>query len=293
LILIVLLSVAAAVGVVSVAGRRVLAPIGPLTDAVRALGAGDLTARAPEPMRDDEIGTLSGQFNRMAAAMEGLDRAKSEFVANAAHELRTPLAAVSGLTELLTGRDQLSAEELDNVTAALARQGERARILVERMLNLMRIERGAGVTRLQPLNAAHVVGTALTSTPAPEGVKVTTDLDTDLALLGDEVALEQVFTNLLTNAYRYGGPSVHISGAATDDGTVITVEDDGVGVSQRAEEHLFEPFNRGTEISGVGSGLGLAIVRKLLRSMGGDITYERRDPNGARFVIRLQGAGDA
>lgn len=287
LILIVLLSVAATAGVISIAGRRVLSPIHPLILAVRRLGSGDRSARAPAPARNDEIGLLSEHFNRMAQAVEGLDRAKSEFVANAAHELRTPLTAVSGLTEVLRERDTLTPEELTEVCAALERQGTRARLLVERMLDLLRIESGAIVVSRHAVNVEEVIRAALIATPAPSDRTVTIDVEPSLVVMGDPVALEQVISNLLTNAYRYGGASISIVGARADGTVRITFEDDGPGVTPAAMEHLFEPFNRGPEAMGVGSGLGLAIVRRTLASMEGSIRYEARDPQGARFVIEL------
>lgn len=289
LILIVFLSVLATAGVILIAGRRVLAPIQPLMVAVRDLGSGDRMARAPNPKRSDEIGLLSEQFNRMANALEGFDRAKSEFIANAAHELRTPLTVVSGLSELLTRRDALSPKDLDEVCEGLVRQGARARILVERMLDLLRIESGHVAATRQPLNIATVIQRALDAAPAPDGRTIEIEVDPELAVVADEVALEQVISNLLTNAYRYGGSVITISGAQSGDRVQIMIEDDGDGVSAAAAKHLFEPFNRGTQADGIGSGLGLAIVRKLMASMEGTVRYEERTPNGARFVLELEG----
>lgn len=429
LMLIVLLSVVATAGAIAVAGRRVLAPLRGLAVAVRDLGAGVPSARAPTPRHDDEIGLLSEQFNRMAGALEErmaelstserrateaqqrlddafahapigmamlaldgtlqranqalidllgypehalvgmtfqdlthpadpatpvttdemrsremrisgserrfvrgdgasvwvllnvtvvndalgvpvqffaqmqdittrkaaeeelrrLDRAKSEFVANAAHELRTPLTALSGFAELLTRRGSLPPEALVEVDAGLQRQSARARVLVERMLDLLRIESGAAATTLQPLSVTAVVDRALAAAPAPGDRTVELAIDPDAVVIADDVALEQVLSNLLVNAYRYGGKVIAIRTAQQDGFVQIAVEDDGVGVSGPVADHLFEPFNRGADASAQGSGLGLAIVRRLMASMEGSITHEQRAPNGTRFVLRLRG----
>lgn len=431
LILIVLASVMATAAVISFAGRRVFAPIQALTIAVRDLGSGDRSARAPASGRSDEIGVLSEQFNRMANALDErmaelsesnrrsidaqqrlddafanapigmamlslngtiqrvnhtlveflghseerllgitledvthpsdapigkqqsesllsgeirnvqgaerrflradgttvwallsmnvvddahgtpvqlfaqmqditphkaaerelhrIDRAKSEFVANAAHELRTPLTVVSGLAELLSKRAELSPEDFDEVCEGLQRQGVRARILVERMLDLLRIESASMVTKLHPLGVDEVIRTALDSAPLPEGRTIEIDVDPALTVIADDVALEHVISNLLTNAYRYGGSAIAIRSAQTNGVVQIAIEDNGVGVSRSAAEHLFEPFNRGTDATGPGSGLGLAIVRRSMAAMDGTVRYEKRSPNGARFILELRG----
>lgn len=287
LLLIELLTLLAMAGLILAAGHRILSPIHPLTQAVRHLASGDRTARAPAAKRQDEIGVLTDNFNRMAGTMEGLDRAKNEFVANAAHELRTPLTAMAGLAELLASRDDLSPNEMDEICAALGRQGARARILVERMLDLLRIESGSVIATRVPLNVGQTIASALESTPPPADRSLEIDVAPALMVLADPTSLEQVITNLLTNAYRYGGSAISVIGARSGNVVRIMIEDDGPGVSAQAAEHLFEAFNRGTEASGVGSGLGLAIVQRLMHSMGGTVKYEERNPTGSRFTIEL------
>lgn len=287
LIVIVLAAVAGTAAVISYAGRRVLAPIGPLMGAVRDLGSGIRSARAPVPTRRDEISLLSEQFNRMAHTLEGLDRAKSEFVANAAHELRTPLTVISGLVTLLPQREEMHPDEYLDLCRRLERQTERGRILVERMLDLLRIESGRVVAEWHPLIVGVVVHRALEATPAPEGRTITVEVDPGLAAAGDEVALEQVFSNLLTNAYRYGGSTIVIRSVPQADSVQVIVEDDGDGVPTTVSDHIFEPFNRGARATGVGSGLGLAIVSRLMKAMDGSVRYEERSPHGARFIVEL------
>jgi signal transduction histidine kinase len=106
----------------------------------------------------------------------------------------------------------------------------------------------------------------------------------------DAVRFEQILTNLLTNAYRYGGPRVKIEGSA-ENGTVrLSIVDNGSGVPAEIVPRLFEPFTRGAnaETQG-GSGIGLALCRRLVEAFGGDIRYEPGGP-GARFTISLQGS---
>lgn len=218
-----------------------------------------------------------------------LDQMRRDFVANAAHELRTPLTTVSGMATLLASqRDRLSDAELDNAFAALGRQGQRARHLVTSLLDLSRLEAGRVPVHVVPTDVRTVVGQALETAPAPDGVEVASDVDGELRVQADPDRLQEIVVNLLSNAYRYGGRRVRVTASPNGDGVVLAVADDGLGVPEAFVPEMFEPFSRAGSVTGTpGSGLGLAISRRLARAIGGDLTYE---PNGsgARFVVRLR-----
>ncbi|HEV2891071.1 MAG TPA: PAS domain-containing sensor histidine kinase [Frankiaceae bacterium] len=237
-----------------------------------------------------EVAALHGTVQDVTEARR-LDQMRRDFVANAAHELRTPLTTVSGMATLLaTQRDRLSQTELDHAFAALGRQGQRARQLVTSLLDLSRLETGRVPVDIVVVDVREVVARALETAPPPDGVSVATDLD-GTAVAADPDRLEEVVVNLLSNAYRYGGPHVRVAAAADGSGTVtLAVSDDGAGVPDEFVAELFEPFTRGGAVTGTpGSGLGLAISQRLARALGGDLTYEG-DGRGARFVVRLRSA---
>jgi signal transduction histidine kinase len=109
----------------------------------------------------------------------------------------------------------------------------------------------------------------------------------------DAGRLEQVMSNLLTNAYRYGGANVDVSAAVSNGRVTIRVADDGPGVEAGLEASVFEPFARGGQSQSFGgSGLGLAIVKSLCQSMGGDVVYERGADGGAVFAVTLQAGAE-
>jgi PAS domain S-box-containing protein len=221
-----------------------------------------------------------------------LDRMRSEFVANAAHELRTPLTTVSAMASLLAAqRDRLGPAELDNAFAALGRQGERARALVTSLLDLSRLDAGRVPVQLGPVTVADVVAVALETAPPPASAAVTVDVPPGLLAVADADRLQDMLVNLLSNAYRYGGPSVAVS-AHNGEGTVeLAVSDDGNGVPAEFVSELFEPFSRAGAVTGKpGSGLGLAITKKLATALGGDLGYQRAPGGGARFVVTLRAA---
>jgi PAS domain S-box-containing protein len=215
---------------------------------------------------------------------------RDQFIANAAHELRTPITAMVGFAALLDKRrDEMSEKELDTVSGALNRQGDRLRVLVANLLDITRLQQGKLPMELEQLPLDDVLEGVLESNPAPEGKSVAVHLDDHLTVVADRLRLEQIVTNLLTNAYRYGGRSINVHAQADDEQVTVSVDDNGGGVPRDLVPSLFEPFSRGEDSSRVGgSGLGLAIVRMMARAQGGDVWYEAGNGTGARFAFTLK-----
>lgn len=210
------------------------------------------------------------------------------FIANAAHELRTPLTTLSGLSVTLANRrHQMRQAEIDECFAALERQGDRTRVLIENLLDLAQLEHGNQTVHPRAVPVAEVAQRALEIAPPPDGRSVRISIDDSVTAFADDTRFEQMIVNLLTNAYRYGGPNISLEAFSDVGGVLVIVTDDGEGVPQDLLPQLFEPFGRGSVGSSQGSGLGLAIVRRLVNAYGGDVWYEPARPRGARFTIRL------
>jgi signal transduction histidine kinase len=159
--------------------------------------------------------------------------------------------------------------------------------LVDRLLDLSEIERGKPTLHIEPVDIGQVVDRALVAYPPPPGRTVKRDVPPGSRALVDELSLEQALTNLLTNAYRYGGDHVVVAARGDDGQLLLSVTDDGPGVDAAIETTLFEPFVRSLGSPGGGSGMGLAISRRLMEAMGGTLHYERREGGGSRFVIAV------
>lgn len=217
-----------------------------------------------------------------------LEQARDEFIRNAAHELRSPLATIATLGATLAMHlDELDERQLADALAALRRQSLRASTLVANLLDLSQLDGGRAVVDLSAVPLAEAVRQAVEAAPPPEGVEVAVDVPSDLHVTADVGRLEQVVTNLLTNAYRYGGPHVRIEGRREDGQVVLVVADDGPGVPDELLGEMFEPFTRGPDASHVGgSGIGLALSRRLVETFGGRLDHEAGQP-GARFVARF------
>jgi signal transduction histidine kinase len=233
---------------------------------------------------------LFEQEHQSRIALERANELMTNFVALAAHELRTPVTTVHGFVQTLNHLgDRLDESQKDELRLALEQQTVRMAALVEQLLDLSRLDAEAVEVKPQELDLRQqleaVVAVAAGSRVADVRVEVT---GAPVAVV-DPSILDHIVTNLVTNALRYGQAPV-VVGAAVDEGQVrISVEDAGPGVAHEIEETLFERFTRaGVARDRVaGTGLGLAIARAYARAHSGDLRYERGNPIGARFVVEL------
>jgi two-component system sensor histidine kinase MtrB len=249
---------------------------------LRALG--DLTGLALDRTR------LFAQERTARAALERADALKSSFVALAAHELRTPVAAVHGIAETLhrLGGD-LSENRRTELRRMLYTQTTRLRLLVDQLLDLSRLD--ADAISIEPRRlrvrerVEELVADVAGAAPAPVQVDVAPDLEAPV----DPHAFDRIVANLVANAVRYGSAPIVVRAELLDRHFRLTVEDRGPGVPTELVPQLFERFTRGDEARsrGVGTGLGLAIARSYAQAHDGELLYEPVDPHGACFQLVL------
>jgi PAS domain S-box-containing protein len=220
-----------------------------------------------------------------------VDERMRRFIANAAHELRNPLTALVGMSSVLAERrSRLASEQLDKAFELIGQQGERTQTLINDLLNLSKIE-NEGPSELESVDLRGAAMAAVESAPPDGDHSVSVEIDEGVAVVADRARLERVFVNLLTNAYKYGGPHIKIDVDTSGPDIRVCVSDDGPGVPAELQEHLLEPFTRGRDVAGKeGSGLGLAIVRGIVEGFGGEIRYESGKPHGSRFELSLKRA---
>jgi signal transduction histidine kinase len=291
-----------AVGVlVSLHVRRLLSPLGRVTQRARAVARGDLTAREVEPS-DDEIGQLEGAFEKMVT---GLARAQAlalsnerlaaigKMAAHVTHEIRNPLSAMGLNVELLAEeidglhpQDGPRRAEVANLLAAIQREAQRLEQLSDEYLRVARLPQ----PRMDSDDVAAAVREVVAfARPEIERQGCTVELfvvDPVPPALFDEGQLRQALLNLLRNAREAmpgGGPiEVHVMGEGM--GVVVDVDDRGGGISDEIHARVFDPF---FSTKGEGTGLGLAITRHIVQAHGGSITCEARASGGTRFRIAL------
>ncbi len=292
--------VAAAIGLVTYwLTRRELRPLELMAQKSRAIAAGDLSQRvAPDDART-EVGQLGDALNAMLAEIERAfaDRAAAEerlrrFVADASHELRTPVTSIRGYAELFRRGAGDRPADLANVMRRIEQEGERMGELVEELLLLARLDQGLPLER-QPVEMSAVVDAAVDAARAADpGRPIEVDSDSPLVVLGAESRLRQVVDNLLTNASVHTPPAtpIHVRLVAEDSEIVLEVADAGPGVPAEEADRIFERFyrtDRSRTRSRGGAGLGLAIVRSVVETHGGTVAYRPRPGGGSVFRVVL------
>jgi signal transduction histidine kinase len=216
--------------------------------------------------------------------------AEADFVSNAAHELRNPLAGISGAIEVLQGGAKDDPKAQDHFLERLAEDAERMNRLTRALLTLARVESlGAGETEVVDVPAA--VRDAVEAVEAPVGIKLRAEVEPDLAAKGDPTLLRQVLVGLLTNACKHTPPpgTVTVRGRLDGEADVaMEVIDTGDGIPAAEIERIFERFYRRAESrKHEGFGLGLAIARRMVDVMGGEIGATSVESEGSTFWIRL------
>jgi signal transduction histidine kinase len=222
-------------------------------------------------------------------ALERANEVKSNFVALAAHELRTPMTTILGfVTTLHHLSDRLDENQREQVRDALLQQTQRMAALIEQLLDLSRLDAEAIDIAPEPINVRDQVRDIVAAVAPDPGV-VDIAIGDDTVTIADRAALERIVSNLVTNAFRYGTPPVTVRAEQTDRHFRLSVEDRGLGVAAEFVPDLFERFSRsqGSGAPNIGTGLGLAIARSYARAHGGDLLYEDATPHGARFMLVL------
>ncbi len=254
------------------------------------------SGRFDEPIVDDhtdELGELARAFERMRERLAGLEHARREFIANASHELRTPIFSLGGHLELLDDED-LDEETRRAFVSEMRDQVVRLTKLTSELLDLSRLDSGRLRVEHEPVDLAevvHVVVTELAPLAHASGHTLETQVAGPVWAAGDSQRVLQVARSLVENALRHTpeGTRVVIRAEPRGDEVVLAVEDDGPGIPAEHQPLVFERFYRVDGTMASGSGLGLAIARELAELMGGRIELVSADGR-TRFTLLLSAA---
>jgi signal transduction histidine kinase len=236
------------------------------------------------------------QVARERQTLREADELKTNFVALASHELRTPATVIHGLASTLHHRgDQLDEGQRETVRRTLYEQTDRMRRLVDQLLDLSRLEANGIHLEPQPLVVLTRLEELVQGLAGEYADEVRIAVPADLEALVDPNAFDRIVSNLIVNATRYGAPPIEISAEQRDRHFRLTVADHGRGVPPDLVPVLFERFTRSgaSRERAEGAGLGLAIAKSYAQAHGGDLLYEPRRPQGAifRLVIPTQANG--
>jgi len=278
---------------------RALAPVGKMAAQAREIGAATLSQRLRVPNAYDELGQLANVFNGL---LDRLDRAfaqQRQFVADASHELRTPVAIVRGEAEVALAKDVRPEEEYRETLEIIHDEGRRMSRLVEDLFLLARADSGQLAPESTELYLDEVVGDSVRSLrtlAAARDISIEYETDGEMPLRGDEALLRRLVVNLVENAIKYGraGRPVKVQAhRGSADEYVVSVLNEGVPISPADQHRVFDRFFRTSDgapevattegDSGGGAGLGLAIARWIAEAHGGKLELTRSDSEGTEF----------
>lgn len=274
-----------------------LVPIKNLTDTANRIAASNLSLRVPEIDTGDEIAELSKTFNTLLERLEKSFKAQEQFVANASHQLNTPLSIIKGELQVLESKMR-SPEEVAKFHNSLREELDRLIALVKNMLLLSRVESGEenfifnevrvdelllGVTaRLRPKKREKRITLKFNLSP---------DLEfEDLIVSGEKQLLDCLFENLLENAIKYSpeDTSLKLDIEGSKDHLDVMIQDEGPGISDDDLKNvLTNRFKRGSKMMIPGTGLGLSLAYQIAEYHHATLTYKKIEPRGSRFTIRF------
>jgi two-component system phosphate regulon sensor histidine kinase PhoR len=271
-------------------GREVVVAVRPVTTLVAETEGASLAG---------ELGAVI--VVRDVTALRRLERVRRDFIANASHELRTPVATVRASAELLLDGAIDIREDAVGFSETILRNAERLSAILNDLLDLSRIEAGVYDLRTEPTAVlGRLQRAAQLAEPHSKQREQTVLVDAPVGLRvrANTAALDQVLQNLVDNASKYSGNQSTLVLSAAEEGTrvVLTVSDNGPGIPLQHRQRIFERFYRldsGRSRELGGTGLGLAIVKHLVEGMGGRISCHANQPKGTQFRVDLPGTGNA
>lgn len=277
--------------------RRSFLPVEQIAQSAKEIGeSGDLSRRLDIGPGNDELHQLTDAFNNMFGRLEKSFEAERQFTSDASHELRTPTAVIMAQAEY--GLELADNEdEYREALEVIKRQAERMNDLINRLLFFTRLDQGT-----EPVNMEEVNLSQLTSDICAEqqmikysNITLSADIEPDIAAITDRNLFTRLLNNLCSNAYKYGKPdgSIKVSLKRLDDRAVLSVADDGIGISEENLEKIWNRFyqvepSRNEDAGGGGIGLGLSMVKQIAVLLGGEVSVESTLGKGTIFSFSMR-----
>jgi len=287
--------VAAAIGAWFMAGRA-LRPLKLLAETTDDIGTtGDLTRRLPPVEQNDEVGTLTNSFNAMLDGIEAARRdkdliidAQKRLVADASHELRSPLTSIRANAGFLLDRPDAAADDRVDATSDISQEADRMSVLIDDLITLARADiRKDDTSDFAPVDLADIAR-SIERRARNLHVDLTLEAPDSLIVSGYASDLAEVFWILIDNADRHGAESADMCVRPSGSEVIVEIVDDGPGIPRGETERIFDRFHRSDPArSGPGYGLGLSIARSIVERHGGSITARDTSGSGATFTVVL------
>jgi signal transduction histidine kinase len=267
-----------------------------MADRARRLGGEDLSGRLPVANPRDELGQLAETFNELLARLELSLKQQRQFMADASHELRTPITTTRTAANVALQQRHRAEDEYRHALTIVEQQATRLSRIVHDLFTLARADAGTYPVRKHPMYLDEVIDDAVAAArvlASTKGVRIEFSGIRSAAFVGDEELIQRLIVNLLDNAVRHSPPGTVVGvdlQAAAPGGYLIAVSDQGPGIPPDNQPHIFERFYRVDAHRGSrdgGAGLGLALVRWVAELHSGKVTLTSSSNTGSTFTVEL------
>jgi len=275
--------------------RKALAPVLDIIEKARRLSASSLSERLPVPPHEDELSQLSLTLNALLDRLQQAFESQERFIADASHQLKTPLAILRGELDVLKSRPRTNGE-IEEFLKSASQELDRLGHLVEDLLTLARADAGAGSLLSRKIRLDEVALEAVSRVEflaKSRQVKIRFDLlgdaSGDFEILGDADLLRSMLQNLLDNAIKYSpqGSTVEVQVQDATDAVAVRIKDAGPGIPEELLPKVFERFFR-TQAEVPGFGLGLAIAKRIVEAHQGTLNVQSQVDKGTTFTVRIK-----
>ncbi len=273
-------------------------PIDVVSQAVKKVAEGDFTIRIPRNKErrggysyTNELDELSENFNKMVSELDGMDYMRKDFMSNVSHEVKTPVAAITGFTEILLDGG-LDEEDQQDYLKLVNQESIRLSVLCENMLRMSRLDYQQIVTKTDEVRIDEQIRKCiimLSEKWADHETRYDLQL-TPATIASDADLLMQVWMNLIDNAIKYSpaGSTLRMKETCENNELVVLIQDEGIGISPEKREKIFDKFYQCEEShKKQGNGLGLSIVKRILELLDGSITCESTPSVGTTMSVRM------
>ena len=275
---------------------KVQRPVKRILDGMEKMMQGDFTTQIPYIRGEDsgnEFDAIIKGLNHMAEELSGVETLRTDFISNVSHELKTPLAVIQNYGTILQN-PEISRKEQQEYARAITEQTKKLSALITNILKLNRLENQQIFPEKKEYNLTEQICECLLGFEQAwekKELEIETDMEEDLFICQDAELLSLVWNNLFSNAVKFCKEQgkVAVSVKKEEDSVLVSVSDEGCGISPEVGAHIFEKFYQGdTSHATQGNGLGLALVKRVIDIVGGDIHVQSVPGEGTTFRVRLE-----
>ena len=270
--------------------KNIFRPIEQINEATKKVALGEYDIEL-ETKREDEIGELTNNFNKMTHGLKSTENLQKEFINNVSHEIKTPVSSIEGFAKFLKDKN-LTDEEREEYANIIIEEAKRLENLTGKILKLSKLNNQEIITNKQEIEVAEQIRKAISLLEpkwSKKDIKINVSLE-ERTFLGDEDLIFQVWVNIIDNAIKFSneGGSIDIKVYEKDDNINVEIKDHGIGMKEEELEKVYDRFYQiDRSHSKEGSGLGLAIVKRIVELSEGKIEIKSKENKGTTVIVKL------